>query len=474
MARIKLTAGRIADFGTEAGQAFLWDTESPGLAVRATPSGAKAYIFQAKLQGSAIRITIGDVRVWSIDKARMEANSFQTIIDQGRDPREEKKERTASDVAKRAESSRLGLTVAEAWDVYVHARNHKWSERHRLDHEKLSNLGGAEKKRGMGTTEAGALAALMPLKLAELTPAKIEAWLKEEVGRRPTQAALAYRLLRAFLRWSAGHDDYKGVIQIEAVGSRVARNHVPRSRAKADDCLQREQLTAWFAAVRALSNPAISAYLQALLLTGARREEMAALKWSDVDFQWNSLSIADKVEETGRIIPLTPYVATLLADLKRLNDAPPARFRILEGKPIENDLENWKPSPWVFSSRTAARGHIKEPRPAHTRALAAAGLPHISLHGLRRSFGTLAEWVECPTGVVAQIMGHKPSAIAEKHYRRRPLDLLRMWHTRIEDWLLAQADIHVPVKHATNPNGLSALPTNNNSESNNEQAKVHS
>jgi hypothetical protein len=45
---------------------------------------------------------------------------------------------------------------------------------------------------------------------------------------------------------------------------------------------------------------------------------------------------------------------------------------------------------------------------------------------------------------VAQIMGHKPSAIAEKHYRRRPLDLLRMWHTRIEVWILEQACIEQP------------------------------
>ena len=40
--------------------------------------------------------------------------------------------------------------------------------------------------------------------------------------------------------------------------------------------------------------------------------------------------------------------------------------------------------------------------------------------------GTLCEWVEMPAGVVAQIQGHRPSATAEKHYRRRPLDLLRM------------------------------------------------
>ena len=38
-------------------------------------------------------------------------------------------------------------------------------------------------------------------------------------------------------------------------------------------------------------------------------------------------------------------------------------------------------------------------------------------------------------------MGHKPSATAEKHYKVRPLDLLRMWHTKIEAWMLGQAGI---------------------------------
>jgi integrase len=71
-------------------------------------------------------------------------------------------------------------------------------------------------------------------------------------------------------------------------------------------------------------------------------------------------------------------------------------------------------------------------------------LPASSIHGLRRSFGTLAEWVECPAGVSAQIMGHKPSAAAEKHYRVRPLDLLRQWHTKIEGWILNEAGIEQP------------------------------
>ena len=56
----------------------------------------------------------------------------------------------------------------------------------------------------------------------------------------------------------------------------------------------------------------------------------------------------------------------------------------------------------------------------------------------------MSEWVEAPEGVVAQIQGHKPSATREKHYKKRPLDLLRMWHVMIEGWILEQACIEQP------------------------------
>lgn len=418
MARINLTAGRIRDFETDRPQAFLWDSEAPGLAVRATPTRNKAFIFQSKLSGNAIRCTIGDVRAWGIDEARAEARRLQTLIDKGMDPRQEKAERVAAVEAKREESRRQGVMVAEAWAAYIAARRRNWSARHLADHDILARAGGEDRKRGAGKIEPGPLAALMPLPLSDLTPERVATWLDDETATRPTYTALGYRLLRAFLRWCATSPEYRAAVNLEAVGSRVAKDHVPRVKAKEADCLQREQLPAWFAAVRGLGNPVIAGYLQGLLLTGARREELAGLTWEDVDFQWRGLTIRDKVEGE-RIIPLTPYLALLLAALPRR-------------------------SQWVFSSPTAASGRIQEPRIAHLRALKTAGLPHLSLHGLRRSFGTLAEWVEAPTGVVAQIMGHKPSAIAEKHYRRRPLDLLRMWHSRIEAFMLEQASIPLP------------------------------
>jgi integrase len=433
MAKVKLTAGRVDGFQCEAGksQSFLWDAAAPGLAVRAT-AGAKAFIFQAKLNGQAIRITLGSPDTWTISAAQAEARRLKVIIDNGQDPRQVKAdglaaEQTARDAraAKAAaiqnETARFSITLAEAWPFYLNARKSKWSEGHYNDHVAMAAAGGQPKKRGKGLTTAGPLAALMPLSLAELTGGKIAEWLQAESIERPTAAALSFRLLRAFVGWTADTPAYRGIVPADAFTARIVRDNLPRIETKEGDSLQREQLPDWFKAINQIQNPVVSAYLQGLLLTGARRRELSGLQWDDVDFQWRSLTIRDKVEGT-RVVPLTPYMAHLLAALPRRNQ-------------------------WVFSSPAAKDGRIVEPRYAHRDALTLVGLPHVSLHGLRRSFGTLCEWVEVPSGISAQIMGHKPSALAEKHYRRRPLDLLRKWHDQIEGWILEQARIvFVPVE----------------------------
>ncbi|MDN7881354.1 tyrosine-type recombinase/integrase [Burkholderia aenigmatica] len=449
MAKVNFTAGKIAAHTCPEGksEAFLWDSGAPGLGLRANAGGTKRYVLQAKLRGSLVRISIGDPSAWSIEKARVEARRLKTLLDSGVDPREQAAEQAAAYEARKAEAKRQDVTMREAWAAYLDANRSRWSERHLFDHENLAHAGGEPRKRGKGVTVAGPLAALMELKLSHLTAAVIASWLETEAQTRPTNAEQSYRKLRAFIRWCGDKPEYSGLIASNAYAARAVRAAVPRTKAK-DDCLQREQLSAWFDAVHTLGNPVIATYLQALLITGARREEMAALRWTDVDFQWRSLSIADKVEGS-RVIPLTPYLASILRELKRLNDTPP---NVRQMRDLTAKGEAWSPSPWVFASKKSADGKIAEPRIAHNQALTVAGLPHISLHGLRRSFGTLAEWVECPVGVVAQIQGHKPSAIAEKHYRRRPLDLLRMWHDKIEAWMLQQAGITFDV--TAEPQGL--------------------
>ena len=400
-------------------QAFLRDAKSPSLRVRVTEGGAKSFVFEAKLNRQTVRRTIGNVKEWSIEQARTEANRLRVLLDGGVDPRELDRQERAEREARQAEAKASALTVGEVWNRYMEERRPFWSELNYKDHLKMIQKGGEPRKnRANVLTVPGPLAPLLNMRLVDLTPAVIDQWAARESKTRPARVRLALRLLKAFIRWAAQEPDLMDKVDIRVASSRKAREAAGKARAKTDH-LQRDQLSIWFQHVRQLPNPVISAYLQCLLLTGARRDELARLKWEDVNFQWRGIALNDKVEES-RSIPLTPYVAYLLSQLPRRNE-------------------------WVFSSPTSRSGRLMEPAIAHRQACRAAGLS-LTLHGLRRSFKSLTEWLEIPGGVGAQIMGHKPSATAEKHYTIRPLDLLRIHHETIEKWILEQAGIQFDLK----------------------------
>ena len=255
----------------------------------------------------------------------------------------------------------------------------------------------------------------MAMPLGALDAATVEAWATAEGKVRPTSARLSWRLLKGFLGWCAEQPAYANLMSAKnPAKTKKSREALGKPGVKSD-VLQREQLPVWFATIRQMQNPVIAAYLQVVLLTGARPGEVMTLQWQDINTQWKGITIRDKVEGE-RVIPLTPYVAHLLAALPKRNE-------------------------WIFSSPTSASGYLSEPTYPHTVACKVAGLDGLTLHGLRRSFKSLTEWLEVPTGIVAQIMGHKPSATAEKHYTVRPLELLRLHHEKIEAWMLEQAGI---------------------------------
>jgi len=447
MSKIKLTTGRISAFECPAGltQAFLWDSEINGLAVRAATGGKKSYVYQSRLNGKSLRLKIGSVSIYTIEDARHKSRRLQAMLDQGTDPRQKKIDDKAAADTKKELAIKRDQPALTAWQHYVHARsfesiNNRWSARHTADHEAMSRIGGEPISRGRragmpATKQKGMLRPLLELPLKDVKRDNIKTWLNTEAAIRPTRARLALSLLTTFLNWCADQPEYRS--QIEGNPSVRLKRELAKPRAK-NDVLQKEQLSLWFDNVRQINNPIIAAYLQTLLLTGSRRTELAKLKWVEVDLRWNTMHLADKVNQAeGRVIPLTPYVKSLLLALKR-----DATGKVLT---IGGDaLEVVKPSPWVFASTNSACGYVTEPRIAHNKALTAAGLPALSIHGLRRSFSTLTEWIECPVGVVAQIMGHLPSATAEKHYKARPVDLLRQWHTKIEHWILTEAGIDQP------------------------------
>lgn len=429
--RVRLTAGRVGDFKCPPGksQAFLWDTDTPALALRVTPTGRKTYVFESRLHGDTLRVNIGTAAEWSLEAARTKAQTFKMLVDSGQDPREIERQQQAAQAADKAAAAVRAVTVGEVWAMYLEARRAHWGVRHHADHQKLTHPGGEASTRGTrgrGVTVAGPLHSLMGLALRELTAPVIEAWAAREAQTRPTSARLAWRCLKAFLGWCAEQPEYALALpSVNPAKTKKAREALGKAGVK-QDALLKEQLPAWFDAVQKISNPVAAAYLQTLLLTGARPGEVLALRWEDVNTKWKGLTIRDKVEGV-RVIPLPPYVSHLLHALPRRND-------------------------WVFPSTSRGKATVGQtlsiPRAPHAAACTVAGIEGLTLHGLRRSFKSLTEWLEIPAGVVAQIMGHKPSATAEKHYTVRPLDLLRVHHERIEAWILEQAGVQFDAQAA--------------------------
>ena len=259
-------------------------------------------------------------------------------------------------------------------------------------------------------TQPGILRALLVLPLKEITKKTTEEWALKEIDR-PASLRLSLRLLNTFLTWTAEQDELSGLVSIDAAKSTRAKDAAGKPTPR-KNTLRRDQLEAWFTEVRKISNPSISAYLQCTLLTGRRREEIGYIKWTDVNFKWNTIQIKDKTTLLTTI-PLTSYMTHLLMGLPRSNE-------------------------WVFSSVRSASGRLIVPSAAHKQACATAGLD-LSIHDLRRSLATLCEWLELPPGLVAQLQGHAPQGVREKHYIDRPMDLLRIFHERIEAWILMEA-----------------------------------
>lgn len=416
--RVRLTAGRVADFTCPADkpQAFLWDTEAPSLALRATPSGRKTYVFESRLNGATIRVTIGTAADWPIEKARTRAQDLKRLVDAGTDPRELERQQQAAKAATKAAEAAQAVTVGDVWPLYLEQgrpkRRTAWKPRYRADLEAMAAPGGEPKKRGKGLTRPGPLFPLLSLRMAEVNEDSLKSWYDREAKAGEHQAARALMMFRGFLRWCAGRPEYRSMIDRDAGRAAAIVESLP-SNTRRTDALEAAQVPGWWAGVEQLNNRTASAYLRALLLTGARREEMAALKWADVDFQWRKLTIADKVEAT-RVIPLTPYIAQMLATLPRVNE-------------------------FVFASAGKV-GRIADVRASHSKAMTEAGINHLTIHGLRRSFSLLGEAAGAPAGAIAQVMGHKPSATAEG-YRPRSVDALRPYLAQIEAHILEQAGV---------------------------------
>ena len=411
------------------------DSDKKGLRLRVTKAGGKYWQFETRLKGKLITRALGEWHTVPIGDARKEALRLRGLTQEGTDPREIERQEQAAKAAAiaqaeadkaaaiaaaavQAEADRqAALTVGEIWPLYLQTgrpkRREAWKPRYVADLKTMSAQGGVPKQRGQGLTRPGALYPLMGMALASVNEDVLQSWFDQEAMSGKHQAARALMMFRGFLRWCASKPAYRALADREAGKSAHILDQLPSTAdSKRKDALQADQVRGWWEGVEQLSNRTASAYLRALLLTGARREELAALTWANVDFQWRKLTIADKVVDT-RTIPLTPYLAHLLASLPRVG-------------------------PYVFAS-TSKTGRITDTRNSHAKVLQGAGIEKLTIHGIRRTFTQRGRQV-VPSGAVAQIQGHTPSAVAEG-YAVLTIDDLRPYAEKIEAHILSLADV---------------------------------
>jgi integrase len=336
MARIRLTAGRIREFSCPSGsaQSFLWDSEAPGLAVRATPpgkrnpAGTKAYIFQGKLIGKDIRITIGDVRAWDIDSAQAEARRLSTLLDQGVDPRNDKAEKLDG---LRRDADKATLTFAAALQEYVQLKrravdNLPLKERTKSDYLKMV---AAAKTRSNGTVSAeGSLHILADRPIHTIGAEEIRSAYNLVLQRGERQAAYAMQVLRAVFNWH-GIKVPSNPFSKDVAG----RNRIIIPQAKSGGKpIPAERIGAWWKAVNQARSARSRDYFKFLVLTGMRVTEPKTVRVADCDLVSGRLVVRDTKNRKDHTVLLSRQAAEIVErniDGKRPDDL---LFTLADGK----------------------------------------------------------------------------------------------------------------------------------------------
>jgi integrase len=164
-----------------------------------------------------------------------------------------------------------------------------------------------------------------------------------------------------------------------------------------DRFLQPAELQAFFAALEAEA-PLFRDFFLIALLTGARRSNVQAMAWADLDLAAGYWRIP---QTKGGMAVVVPLVAPAVEILR-------ARYEARNG------------NPYVFPGRKHGTC-LQEPKTAWGRIVKRAGLVDLRPHDLRRSLGSWMAGQNVSLTIIGKVLGHKSSA-ATMIYSRVALD----------------------------------------------------
>ena len=436
MQRERLTLARIAAFNCPADkkQAFLWDTDAPRLAIRAT-AGAKSFIFESKLDRQTIRRTIGDVRNWKLDEAREEARRLQTLVDKSTDPRELDREqaetkaraKAAKVAAEQDAESRKRYTLRSLCEAYSDLLEAKGKTDSARQTRSIFKCHVYEAHPDIAALPAG-----------DVTAHQIAAMVRKvsEAGKERTAGILRSYLLAAFN--SARKSPFDAKLPAALIAFGVHSNPVePISTIavnRGNRTLNAAELKEYMTALG--DNLADQVLKLELYLGGQRMAQLLRAKVSDYDDQTQTLRIWDgKGKRTApreHLLPLAPKAAAIVSGLiERAIKREQATAEKEKREPSFNSL-------WLFSTHGKKKLAATTPGKRASKICKGMKCEPFDLRDIRRTCETMLAGMGISKDSRAQLLSHGLSGVQAAHYDRHSYTnekrtALVAWEQRLDD-----------------------------------------
>ncbi len=401
----------------QAGEDRLWDAKIAGFCLRIyaatkrAPAGRKVYAVKYRVNGRQGWYSIGEhgqpfkdangrtYTSLTAELARDDAERVLADAKRGHDPQARKKERRDS------------LTMGELIDAYMldgpksklAKRASSWAtdrsnfERHvrpLIGRAKLGDLS----RESIGQMLQGVIRG--DTAKVEKTKARGKAIVTGGAGVAPRVLSST----RAMLNWAIDQGYLAG--PNPCTGVKLA------ARPGADRFLSNTEAANLFSVMATLEEdgnlrPAHAAIFRLLLLTGARRNEVAALRWRDVDLDRAAITLPPARTKTGAISGDRRIALNTLA------------VEILRAQP------QTKASVYVFPASKGKSGHTTTAGKVwRTKVLPAAKLAGVRIHDLRHSFASFALADGASLALIGKALGHRSSRTTER-YAHAAMDPLK-------------------------------------------------
>ena len=400
----KITKRLVDSLSTEKDRDFAWDTDLPGFGLMVTRTGAKSYILQYRMGGRGSktkRYTIGKHGPLTPDQARAEAKRLLGQVSAGTDPAAEKAA---------AREPKVGKTVADAVELFLvrHAGQLRTADRLRrmIDTDILPKWGCRE---------------TVSIRRADV----IELLDQIADSGRPVQANRTFSVIRKFFNWCLE----RGIVETTPCsGVRAPSAEHSRDRVLDDDELRR----LWIAS-GGMPYP-FGPWVRLLILTGQRRDEVAGMRWSELDLGAGMWALPKERTKNGRAhdVPLTASIVDILSGLPR--DGSDFVFSTT-GKTAVSGYSKAK----IVIDKSVRAALKKEAVERGDKPDAVQPLQPWVFHDFRRTVATNLAKIGIPVHVVERLLNHVSgtvSGIAAVYNRHSYIDerrqALEAWATRLD------------------------------------------